>query len=247
MNRLILALALLFGMASVGLKASRPLLAAPVNFEATGTVIGFDQDNNTLSVNTRLGPEVFRVSSTTTILLNNHGATLQDIQQNDQVTVTFRFDTNEASTVHLFREVRRTGKITSVTNTAIGFRVGSAQLQLRPNEQSRVTLLGIPVTDRSVLTNLPATAVYEPGSLLVLSLGASATGVTGRIKSVDATRRRITLAGRRPTIYAVAANATLLRSGRTAELSEFQVGDRVRFARIGRGATNRIAALTTIR
>jgi hypothetical protein len=217
--------------------------AEPSLSEAAGTVTSWDNAQQLLNVNTRLGPKVFRLSRTTVVLLNNHSATEADITVNDQATVTYSFDTSAATVVHLSRETRQQARVTSVSATAIDLSFSGATLTVRPNTSSRVELMGIPLADRSVLVGRKAVVIYEPGTLTLLSLAGKAGAVSGRLSKVDAATARVTLAGKKGRVFTVAANATLLRSGKAAALSALAVGDRVRLAYVGRESGARVLAL----
>jgi hypothetical protein len=238
-RRTLLAIALL----GAALPLARPAAAANLTV-ATGTVIGFSAQDQVLRVNTRLGALSLLVTSDTLVLLNNHTATNTDIRAGDKVTVEYRFDTREVKLVHLVRQQRRTGRIVDVTATAVVLRVDGANLSLRTDTQSLVELEEIPLTTRSVLIGRQATAVFEPGSLLLLSLNGESELVTAPLTAVDATARTVTLGGRRPRTLTLDSAATLLRNGTTTTIASLVTGDRVTVAFIRQGTVLRGLALT---
>jgi hypothetical protein len=239
-RRLILLVTTLFcfAAAAAGVPAAEPHLT-----ETTGTVTGFDPDSDQLSVNSRLGPKLFLVTSGTAILLNNHAAGTNDIQAGDQVAVTYRFDTSVATIVHLFRETRIQGRVVSVGATAIGFRFRRATLQLRTDAGSRIEVADIPMSGGQALIGRRATAIFEPGTLLLLSLSANAPVASGRLSAVDAAARTVTVAGRRSVQFTLDAAAGVRRNGQAAAIADLRVGDRVKVAFAREGPTNRALAV----
>jgi hypothetical protein len=234
-------------LACLAAAPTRAQLPTPRLWETSGTVFTFDAGSGLLNVNTRLGPKLFRVLPTALVLLNNHAATPQAITPGDQVTVTYRFDTAEVHVVHIFRETRVTGTVVAVTPAEIRLEVQGAVVPLRVDALSRVELGGIPLSDTSVLVNRRAAAIFEPGTLLLLSLAAEGQVQTGRIRAVDADARRITLAGRPARVIGMHPEATLSRNGRFVAARALRPGDRVRFVTVGRPARARIAALQVTR
>jgi len=223
--------------------APRMASSDPELTEATGTVITFVAQLQQLSVNTRLGPITLLLDSKTLVLLNNHSASTTDIRAGDKVTVRYRFDTSVASVVHLFRQQKRSGRITNVTTTAIEMQVDGAALSFRTDAQSRVELEDIPLVTRSVLIGRKATAVFEPGSLLLLSMQGAAQRATGSVGSVNVEARTVTLSGRKPRTLTLDSAATVRRNGETAEIASLVTGDRVVAAFVKEGATLRTLAL----
>ena len=230
----------LFCVAGALLAAAPPPALAQHETEITGTITGYDGQQSILTVNTRLGSRGFLLDQLTLILLNNHAGDTDDFRLGDRVLVSFRFDTAVASRVHIFREARQRGKIVSASNTAINYRVGGgAALNLRLDANSRVELAGIPLSGVALLAGRRATAVYEPGTFLLLSLSAEASSLNGRVQAVNVANGTLTLTGGKSRVFTVDPVATIRRDGRTTTLSALQPGDRVRlaFTRGGAGQT----------
>lgn len=238
----LLVAALLMVLATVAFV--RPAAALHLT-ETTGTVLGYDDDTTLLSVNTRLGPKTFVVTTGTLILLNNHTANLNNIQPNDKVTVRYRFDTSVAATVHLFRERRVAGTVVAGSDEELDVRIkGGAVVTFELNDSSRVDLEGILLDDLSVLEGRRVTAIYEPGSFLLLSLKGESPRLAGRITAVDTAARTVTVSGRTPRTVTLGTAATLRRSGAVVPITSLVVGDRVTIAYVRSGTTLQGLALT---
>lgn len=242
MPRLFLTICLALVLPIFGARLST---AAPRLAEATGTVSGFDTGQSLLDVNTRLGSKLFLVRPTTLILLNNHTATTDSIELGDDVTVTYRFDTSEATQIHLFREARSRGRITAVGTGTMDLRkANGAVVRLRPDANSRVELEDILLVNQSVLVGRQASAVFEPGTLVLLSLAARSSRAEGRVQSRDTTAKTVTLAGgRTPRVFTLDAAATVRRNGAVAALADIQVGDRVTIAFVRTGTIRKALAV----
>jgi hypothetical protein len=216
----------------------------PPTTEVSGTVLGFDPDTTVLSVRTRLGAKSFVVGPSAVIFLNTHTATAANITAGDEVTVTYRYHTGEVTRIRLFRETRVTGTVTSVTAYAITVRTArNVILTLRPDAASQVGLSGISLADRSVLVGRRITALFEPGSLLLLNMTSGTTAASGPITAIDPVAQTITIGGRRPRSLLIDPLATLRRDGETATLDTLVVGDPTRVAFIREGRNFRVLAL----
>ncbi len=236
-------LAVLAGLLVLAAGAN-PLRAEPKLAELTGTVTGFDPDTAQLNVNTRLGPRFFRVVARTLILLNGRTTTSQNIDAGDDVTVVYDFSSSEADEVRLFREAQRGGVITAVTNTTLTLRTNSgALINLRPDASSVVDLAGIPLSDRAVLLNRRVSALYEPGSFLLLTLRGEARTMEARLASVDGEKRTVTLQGKPSRTLALDTAATIRRGTQVVELADLKRGDRLVLALSAAGKGRRVLAL----
>lgn len=244
MPRLVLTICLALALVPP-LFDARSSAAAPRLTEATGTVSGFDPGQSILDVNTRLGSRLFLLRPTTLILLNNHTATTDSIEPGDEVTVTYCFDTSVATQVHLFREARSRGRITAVATGTMDLRkANGAVIRLRADANSRVELNEILLGNQSVLVGRQAAAVFEPGSLVLLSLSARSPRTEGRVQSRDTTAKTLTLAGgRTPRVFTLDAAATVRRNGAVATLADVQAGDRVTIAFVRIGTTRKALAI----
>lgn len=242
MNRRLL-LSCLALLACLPLASSRVAFSEPALSEAEGRVTSFSTQTQILNINSRLGPLEVVLDSGTLILLNNHSAATTDIRAGDRVNVRYRFDTRRAVRVHLFREQRRTGRVVSVSSTAIGLRVDGATINLRPDAQSRVDLEDILLNDRSVLVGREATAVFEPGTLILLSMAGKSQRVSGTLTAVDTANNTLTLSGKNPRTFTLETAATVRRNGETATLASLVTGDRVGVAFVRQGNTLRALAL----
>jgi hypothetical protein len=213
--------------------------------EVSGTVVGFDSSSQLLTVNTRFGVRRFLLNSSTLVLLNNRTAQANNIQAGDDVDVEYRYPEAVAVTVHLHREEKRSGRVTSVSGGTISLLLPrGAVLNLRPDAQTHFTIEGIPITEQTLLVNRNATALYEPGIFNLLSLAARTPGVmNGTIAAVDAAARTVTLRGKPRPVLAVHASAAILRNGKAVALGSLQPGDRVRVAFVGKDAKRRVLAL----
>ena len=229
-RRKLLALPLLLAAVTLLAGLARTGAAEPALSEISGTVTGYDPDSDLFNVNTRLGPKLFLVTDDTEVTLNNRTTTMNQLMTGDLVTVEYRFDTSVVYTVDATREERARGRIVTVTNNAITVRSSGENLALRPDAQSRVELQGIPLQDRSVLNRLDAVGIYQPGSLLLLSLNASASDFSGRVGAVDSVNRTITVTGKKSRTFSVNPVATVRRNGEFVTLANVQPGDRVRVA-----------------
>jgi hypothetical protein len=207
----------------------------------TGSVTAFDAGASILNVNTRLGRKLFRVTAQTVVLLNNHGATTQNITAGDKATVTFRFDTSEASTIFLVRETKQQGTVTTASANAVSFFVnGTSTLALTANPNSHMQLNGIPVANPAVLNGRSASVIFEPGSLLVLSLAARASSATGTIAAIDSATNTVTLAahgGQAARTFTLDTAATIRRKGQVVPITSLLGGDRVTVAFVRSGTT----------
>lgn len=208
--------------------------------ELSGKVQSYSANTALLAVLTRLGLKSFLINDGTIITLNNHSGTTADLRSGDEVTVTYEFSTARAVRVRLVRENKLKGKIRTVTAAAIevGAGAGSA-LSLRVNTSSKINLDGIVLTDRSVLVGIPATAIYEPGTLTLLSLRGTATVFSGRISAIDVANRRVTLVNRATRVITLDSRATLQRNGTAAAIGDLVVGDLVRASYVNDGTVFR--------
>jgi hypothetical protein len=228
--------------------AVRPTLAAPLQSlpeaHVSGKVYTYDNEAQLLSVNTRLGLKRFIVTNSTVLLLNNHTTAFTNITTGDQVTVDYQYETSTANTIRLIREASRTGMVTSTTATGISLRLNSgAVLPLVINSSSVLELGGIPLTTHSVLVGRRVTAVYEPGTLAVLSLEASSKTAKGTITAVDPTGLTLAISGKKAFTFAISSDATVRRTGASAELTDLVVGDRVVVAYLREASTVRALAI----
>lgn len=213
--------------------AVRPVKAAATQrtipqAHLSGTVVGFDNSAQLLSVNTRLGLKRLLVNNRTLVLLNNHTAALTAITAGDEVTVDYQYDTSIANTIHLFREASRSGTVVSTTTNGISLRLkNGAILTLTTNAGSVVELGGIPLTSNSVLVGRRVTAIYEPGTFTLLSLAGSSKTVKGTITAIDPVTRSLIISGRNALTFDISDDATVRRAGSAASLTDLAVGDRV--------------------
>jgi hypothetical protein len=200
----------------------------PRLMDLDGTVVAFSADAGLMTVDTRLGVKLFEVSSRTQVLLNNRAAPLTAVQVGDHVRVTFRFDTGEAFEIRIFREVRARGIVRNVTPQGIELELERGGfITLRPDAHSRVTLSGIPLTNYEVLVGRPAVVLYEPGSLLLLSLEARAARGVGALTALDPTTRALILSGARAWRIEVDPAATIRRGNQFVLLTDLRVGERL--------------------
>ncbi|HEU4754697.1 MAG TPA: hypothetical protein VFU47_16435, partial [Armatimonadota bacterium] len=132
----------------------------------------------------------------------------------------------------------------AATANSIDVRSRGAVLTFPTNAASQVELEGIPVTTRSVLVGRTVRVVFEPGSLTLLRMGASAQTATGTVQTVDATGRLVTISGRTPRTFIVDASATILRDGAPVTLTTLAAGDRVRVAFVKQGTGFNALALS---
>lgn len=221
---------LLAGTAEHQARAASQLRSIP-EAHVSGTVFAYDPSGPLLSVNTRLGLKRFLLNNRTLVLLNNHTSTLSANNVGDEVTVDYQYNTSIANTVHLFREASRTGTVVSTTSTAINLRLGNgAVLTLNTNAGSVVELGGIRLISNSVLVGRKVTAVYEPGTFILLSLDGSSKTTSGTITSIDAEGRTLVISGRNALTFDISTDATVRRAGSPAALTDLVVGDRVRVA-----------------
>lgn len=209
----------------------------------SGKVVGFSTDTSLLTVNTRLGVKRFTINSTTLLLLNNHTTTTQNITANDDVSVEYFYPSLIAKTVHLFRESKRSGHVTAVSDTSLSVRLSSgASMTFTLNTSTELELEGIPLTSSAILLNRRVTVIYEPVTTpLALSVAGQADTLSGRLASTNATGNTITLAGGRT--LRVDAHATIRRAGKVASLSDLQAGDKLKMALAGKGSGRRVLAL----
>lgn len=242
MNRLLVLLASLCVL--TGAAFSPAVHADPPDVTVRGTVIGYDPQSDLLNVNTRLGSRLFLVTASSLILLNDHNATVNDITPGDRVRVTYDYNTSEAVIVDLTREVRRTGKVTSVSTNGFNFRLpGGGNLTLTTNVNTRITVGGLLVENRAILVGRQATLLYEPVTFLALGLSAQAQTVSGAITAIDATARTLSVARNATRAFTVDTNATIRRDGVTATLADLVVGDRITLAFVRHGTTRRALVL----
>lgn len=212
--------------------------------EITGTVNGFDTDQSILDVNTRVGRRLYLITNTTLVLLNNHSSTTANIQPGDEVTISYYYPTSEAVIVQLFRETRLRGTVRTVTGTNLDFRLTRrSAVTLRTDALSEIEIEGIRVTNNAVLAGLEATALVEPGTLLVIGLNVHANGAQAKVTLVDTTAGTITIGGRKPRTFTVDPNATLRRDGATATLADLVVGDQVKIAFVKKSGSLRALAV----
>lgn len=239
----LIALLPLFQPGTVRPAQAAPLQALP-EAHVSGKVYTYDNEGQFLSVNTRLGLKRFIVTNSTVLLLNNHTTAANSITTGDQVTVDYQYETSTANTIRLIREASRTGTVTSTTTTGITLRLNSgAVLPLVTNASSVLELGGIPLSTRSVLLGRRVTAVYEPGTLAVLSLEAASKTAKGTITSVDPTGLTLAISGKKAFTFAISADATVRRTGASAELTDLVVGDRVVVAYLREASTVRALAI----
>lgn len=219
----------------------RPATATLPNAQVTGTVIGYDTSSTLLSVQTRLGAKSFLITNTTIILLNNHTSTANNIQANDQVTVTYDYTTFKAIEVHLFREVTQTGTVKAVGTTSITVHLSiGGQVALTTNTNSVINLDDIPIATTSVLVGRSVNVVYEPTSNLLLSLNAHSPLTKGTITAVNTTSKTVTVNGQ---VFTLDLNATILRAGQTAAITTLVVGDKARVAWVKNGSARTALAI----
>lgn len=225
MNRRLLLAAALSG-AVAGLN---PAQAAQPLATLTGTVTGYDASSTLLSVNGRLGVEQFIVPTSAQILLNGRASTVQAIQVGDEVTVRYDYNTARAVVVRVFREAKRQVTINTVSSTGMGLRLPSGNVvAAKIDAASQITLEGFQVSNNAVLVGRSATAIYEPGTFLILSLAVNGQVFKGRATAVDSSGRTVTLAGTQSLTFAVDTNATITRNGSAATLAQIVVGDQVK-------------------
>lgn len=239
-------LVLIFSLVCAGvlLAGERPAAARLRPVEARGTVYSFDSGSGILEVNTRLGLRRFQLTPTTLILLNNRGGDTLDIVFGLEARLNFEYETSIVHTLRLFRQIRRTGTVGAVTNNTLELRLADgAVLPLRLDGASVTTLMGIPVTDRRILSGLRARAVFDPVSLQLNTLEASARRTRGTIAEVDVAARLVTLAGRAPLTVTVDPFATVRRGGAAVPLSQLAAGDRVVVIHLPDGTAVRALAI----
>lgn len=243
MHRLLLILTFACAVLVPG-GAARSAPATLPSAEIAGTVVGFDGTTSLIALHTRFGRRSFLLTPTTLILLNNHSATVNSITIGDEARINYQYDTSTANTVHLIRKIRRNGTVGTVTANAVQFQLSRRTfLQLQANSASLVEVEGIPITDRSVLTGVRARAVFEPGSLLLLSLRASSRVSRGRLAAIDPVESTIAISGRRTLVLPVDPLATIRRAGLTATLDELAVDDRVVVAYVRERGALRVLAI----
>jgi hypothetical protein len=218
--------------------------AAPRLTELTGTALGFDQEQSLLSVNTRLGPKLFLVTPRTLFLLNNHEADVDDVLPGDEVTVRYQFDTSEARLVHLFREARQTARVTAATANSLSLRVRGATLTLQANAASQMQLANIAVGNPQVLVGQRVTAVFEPGSQLLLRLKGDVSAANGTVTAVNTTTNQVTLSGRRGGVFTLDPSATIILGEEQVTLPDVVVGSRARLAFVRSAGLRRGLALS---
>lgn len=243
-------LSLLPAAALLLLVAAAPLGAFQSLTVISGQFTSFTASSGLLAVNTRVGPRSLRVVAGTLVFLNSRTAGTGDLVANDTITVRYRFDTLEVARIDISREAKQRGTVGAVAATTFELKFRRGQLALRLDTLSRINLDGIPLTNRTVLTNtgLPATVVYEPRGLIILGANATGTLASGVISTITTGTRTVVVQTRtRAETIVLDANATILRNGNVAVIADLVVGDRVRCSFLRGTTTNRGLAIESQR
>jgi hypothetical protein len=233
-----LAVLLLTGSAAL-LRAAEPHLT-----RTSGTIVGFDPESSLLTVNTRLGQKAFLVTNQTLFLLNNHGATRQDVGAGDEADIAYWFDTLEARRVHIHREVKQRGRVRDIAAGDVAFVVKrNTEITLESNDQTRFFIEGIRLEDEDALIGLQADAVYEPdnASPLLLTLDGDTDEFSGRVTAVDEGAGTFTVQNSaRTRTFELSPAGTIRLDGVFSDLGDLTVGRKV-FVAFVRDGTDLLA------
>ena len=199
--------------------------------QVIGTVLTYDGQDGLLNVKTKRGSRLFLLTGATSVLLNDHPASENDILVGDDVTVTYDNTNSDALVVALTREARREGQVTAINGTSLGFKTKQGTtFTLQMDAKSSIVVGGIPVDNLQILVGQPATLLYEPVTFLVLGLSVNTSTVAGALTAVDTKAQTIMVARNQVRTYTIDPNATIHRNGKTATLADLVVGDRINVA-----------------
>lgn len=229
-----------------GMRAGRA--AEPHLTITTGTVISFGQQSSLLSVNTRLGPKVFLVVPQTVVLLNERPSTTASLVAGAEVELEYRFDTSEVFIVRITRETRQRGRVVSVTNNGLVFRLErGGQLNLTTDSQTELRLGGILLDNREALVGRRGSAIFQSGGQLLLRFAGEASEFRGRVVSVDELTSTLEVSGRRNRTFTVSPAATVRLNDGITTLGALEPGDRVHVAFNRSGGVLQAAAVEAVR
>lgn len=192
----------------------------------TGVILGFDEDDGILTVETRTNRLDLLLTNSTEIFVNGRSAAVNALQLDDRVTVTYETFTYRATRIEVNRQRKRSGRIVSVNGNNIVFKSKSGErVTLTRDASSRIRLEGRAVEDPAVLVRANAVATFDSSNRTLLTLNASAASATGTVTAFDEEEATLTLSGRRALDFNIDENATIRRDGEIAEIADIVVGD----------------------
>lgn len=219
--------------------------AARAGFEqqtatVTGTILSIDDQEGTLSLQTRTNRLDLILTNSTEVLINGRTGAINTVEIDDKATVTYETFTFRVTRIAVDRQRKRSGKIVSVNGNSIVLKQASgARLTLTRDNSSRIRLEGRAVDDITVLDGAKATATFDSANRTLLSLNANAPSAKGAVTAFDEDAATLTLSGRRALDFSIDENATIRRDGATAELADITVGDTGEVLFLKKGASRR--------
>jgi hypothetical protein len=220
--------------------------AAHAGFEqqtttVTGTILSIDDQEGTLSIQTRTNRLDLILTNSTEVFINGRAGAVNTLEIDDKVMVTYETFTYRVTRIDLDRQRKRKGKIVSVSGNNIVLKQQSGErLTLTRDASSRIRLEGHALDDITVLAGAKAVATFDSSNRNLLTLNATAPSASGTVTAVDQEAATMTLSGRRALDFTIDENATLRRDGDTAELADIAVGDTGEVFFIKKGVSRRI-------
>jgi hypothetical protein len=200
----------------------------------TGTVTQVAVANNTINVNTRLGPKSLTINSSTLVFLNDRASNLQAITAGDTVELHYRFDTGVVSLIKITRETFRRGRITAATASNVTLRIPeTGTITLATDSLSHFRIDDLVVDNQLALVGVGGKAIFQPaGNNLLLRFIGDGEIFKGTLSSVDAGASTIVAGGR---TFKLVTSGTVRLNGDASTLSALTVGDKVRVGFIKSG------------
>ena len=238
----------LFAFFLVALAAALTLVgtqAARAGFEqqtatVTGTILAIDDEEGTIAIETRTNRLDLILTNSTEVFINGRSASVNNLELDDKVTVTYETFTYRVTRIDLERQRKRSGKIVSVNGNNIVLKQNSGErLTLTRDNSSRIRLEGRAVDDITVLEGAKAVATFDSANRTLLTLNASAPTARGTVTAFDEEEATLTLSGRRALDFSIDENATIVRDGETAVLADITVGDTGQVIFVKKGTSRR--------
>jgi len=201
----------------------------------TGTVTQVAVANNTINVNTRLGPKSLTINSSTLVFLNDRASNLQAITAGDEVELRYRFDTGVVSLIKITRETSQRGRVTAATTSNLTFKIPDAgTITLTTDTLTHQRLADLTVDDHRALIGVGGKAIYQTGANgLLLRFIVDGEIFKGSVTSVDTVASTIVVGTR---TFKLVEFGTVRLNGESSTLSALTTGDKVRVGFIRSGA-----------